>query len=258
MRQINTSAQFHIMESLEEFFDQLPRVPESELPKDSSCMVCRRDYGTDSADIAVMLPCNHHVGLECISTWLLIPGKNTCPMCRHVFFDVVDHGDMEEYRREVVRRVGRGHLPQEGHAQVPTWYESFVEAAAEQYQDSLTRAREFLLRISSGRWNPIHGELEAHVAKRATAFRTLAVREVMLYLELEVLPPLMSPITRPLNAEQLEALFQELRRRDAFNHHLQPFEPYVGRNDRQKWLLHREEGECYTTEEGGFWSLALG
>lgn len=138
------------MESLEEFLDQLPKVPEKELSKDSSCMVCRRDYGTDSDDVAVMLPCNHHVGLECISIWLSMPGKNSCPMCRRIFFDVIDHGDEEEYRREVVRRVGHGHLPQEGHAQIPTWYDCFVEAAAEQYQESLTRARELFERISSG------------------------------------------------------------------------------------------------------------
>lgn len=83
----------------------------------------------------------------------------------------------------------------------------------------------------------------------------------MLYIELghdADLPPLVGPITGPLNAEQLEALFQELRRKGAFEQDLQPFEPYVGLTDRQMWLLHREEGECYTTEEGGFWSLALG
>lgn len=246
------------METIAEFLDQLPTVPERELTKDSSCMVCRREYGTDPDDVAVMLPCNHHVGLECISIWLSIPGKNTCPMCRHIFFDVVDHGDEEEYRREVVRRVGTGHLSQEGHAPRPTWYDRFVEAAAEQYQASLTRARQLLARIPSGSWNPDHGELEYIIANRATAFRTLAVREVMLYIELEVLPPLMGPVTGPLNAEQLEALFLALCQRGAFDPALEPFEPYVGMTDRQMWLQHREEGECYTTEDGGFWSLALG
>ena len=48
----------------EEFIDGLPRIPQNELSEDSSCMICFRKYGTDSADIAVRLPCNHHVGLE--------------------------------------------------------------------------------------------------------------------------------------------------------------------------------------------------
>ena len=94
-------------------------------------MICHREFGTDSADdIAVRLQCNHHVGLECISIWLSIPDKNSCPTCRRVLFDVIDHEDVEEYRRKIVRRVGQP--PQEGHAQLPTWYDYFVEAAAEQ------------------------------------------------------------------------------------------------------------------------------
>ena len=239
------------------YLNQLPKVPEAELRKDSCCMICHREYGTDSADVAVMLPCKHHVGLECISTWLSMPRKNSCPMCRRVFYKVIDHEDVEEYRREVVRRVGLP--PQERHAQSRTWYDYFVQAAAEQYTESLTRAREFFASNSLETWFSDREELEYNIAKRATAFRTLAVREMMLYIDFGHdggFPPIVGPIAEPLNAEQLEALFQELRRRGAFQ--FASFEPFVGLSDRQIWLLHREAGECYTTERGEFWSLGPG
>lgn len=239
------------------FLNHLPKVPETELRKDSCCMICHRDYGTDSADVAVVLPCKHHVGLECISTWLSIPHKNSCPMCRRVFFRLIDEDSVEAYRREVVRRVGLP--PQERHAQPRTWYHYFVEAAAEQYHESLTQAREFFARNSLETLVPDQEDLEHHITNRATAFRTLAVREMIMYIDFSHngdIPPLVGPITGPLNANQMEALFQGLRRRGAlqFGSH----EPIVGLSDRDVWLLHREAGECYTTEGGGLWSLGLG
>lgn len=247
------SEQTCVPNTLVGFLNQLPKVPETELCKDSCCMICHRDYSTDSADVAVVLPCKHHVGLECISTWLSMPRKNSCPMCRRVFFKVIDHEDVEEYRREVVRRVGQ----QPSHAQSRTWYDYFVADAAERYEESLIRAREFFARNSLETWFSDQEELEYNIANRATAFRTLAVREMMLYIDFGHdgdIPPLVGPVRGPLNAEQLEALFQELRRRGAFR--FESFEPFVGLSDRQIWSLHREAGECYTTEGGGFWSLA--
>lgn len=47
-----------------QFLDQLAKIPENELPKDGFCMICHREYGKDPLDVAVRLPCNHHVGLE--------------------------------------------------------------------------------------------------------------------------------------------------------------------------------------------------
>ena len=184
-------------------------------------------------------------------------------MCRRVFFDVIDEGDKEEYHREILRRVGQP--PQQGNApgDTPrlynTWYDYFVEAAAEQYQESLVRAREVLVKSLLGHPDSILEE--SHIANQATAFRTLAVREMLLYLEIRRddggFPPLVGPIRGPLTAEQLEALFQELRRRGAFEPDLHPFEYYRGLTDRQMWELHREEGESYSTAEEGYWSLSL-
>lgn len=192
-------------------------------------------------------------------------------MCRRVFFDVIDEEEEERYYRETLRRVGQP--PQEEHAPSrwpPSWYGYFVEAAAEQYQESLTQARAFLVRGCPGRDEvereeyfrlsySTPEEMESHIANQATAFRTLAVREMFLYFEFGregVFPPVRGPI-RPLNAEQLEALFQELRRRGAFEPDLHPFQHYEGLTDHQMWLLHREEGESYTSRDGGYWSLSL-
>ena len=177
-------------------------------------------------------------------------------MCRHVFFDVIDEEEEEQYHREIVRRVGRA--PEDGAdtaSSHPTWYGWFVEAAAEQYDESLTRARAFLTRRSR------HSEVEEfRIVSLATAYRTLAIRDMLLYLKFShegIFPPVLGLIDGPLNPEQLEALFQELCRRGAFEMELHPFPYYEGLTDRHMWLLHREEGESYSTWEGGYWSLLL-
>ena len=216
-------------------------------------------------------------------------------MCRSVFFDVVEAeeeliavevleefdlaepSEEEEYSRHVISRVGQP--PGERLAGGETsqseleWYSYFVDAAAEQYQESLTRARAFFVKSFSGRdelereeqfraYFLAHpGMEERAIADQATAFRTLAVRETLLYLEFGrdgVFPPLESPIRGPLSAEQSQTLFQELQRRGAFDIDLHPFRHYDGLTDEQMWFLHQEEGECYSTSDEGFWSLALG
>ena len=197
-------------------------------------------------------------------------------MCRYIFFFLVDEEQEERYHRDIIRRVGRP--PQEGQTQEdsstsePTWYGYFVEAAAEQYQESLTRATRFLARNFPGdneaereeQFRLLYTndeEMQQRIALRATAFRTMDVRDWLLYLKFGaegVLPPVTGPISAPLNAEQLEDLFQELRKRGAFEEDLHPFPHYEGLTDRQMWLLHREEGESYSSWEGGYWSLLLG
>ena len=235
------------------FLNQLERIPEGQLSKSSFCMICHVKYGRDSGEVLVRLPCNHHVGLHCITTWLSQDGRNSCPMCRRVFFDVIDEEEEQQHYREILRRVGRP--PQERHAADYTshmWYDYFVEAAAEQYQQSLSLAEAYLRRTYPG-------YQQHHIESQATAMRTLPIREMLLYWKFAsdgALPPLVGLI-RPLDAEQLEALFQELRRRGAFDIELHPFPSYDGLTDRQMFLRHREEGESYSTWEGGYWSLSL-
>ncbi|KAL9137521.1 MAG: hypothetical protein Q9175_001264 [Cornicularia normoerica] len=90
------------------FLDQLPKVNSRDLPSDAECMICQEEYGTVASDNGViehpvLLPCLHHVGSECIATWLSPedgPG-NSCPMCRTVFFpsqseDYIDEDEDEE------------------------------------------------------------------------------------------------------------------------------------------------------------------
>ena len=76
------------------FLDQLPRVQDGELPDGAECMICREKYGTFPSDNgviehAVLLPCSHHVGSECIALWLLHETGlgNSCPLCRTVLFN---------------------------------------------------------------------------------------------------------------------------------------------------------------------------
>ena len=166
---------------------------------------------------------------------------------------MIDEEEEEQHFREILRRVGRP--PQERQASdytSPMWYDYFVEAAAEQYEQSLRLAEAYLRRTYPG-------YQQHHIESQATAIRTMPIRDVLLYWKFASdgsLPPLVGLI-RPLNAEQLEALFQELRRRGAFDIELHPFPSYEGLTDRQMFLRHRQEGESYSTWEGGYWSLSL-
>ena len=234
------------------FLNQLERIPEGQLSTESFCMICHIEYGGDSGEVPVRLPCNHHVGLHCIRTWLSHDSRNSCPMCRRVFFEVIDEEEEQQSYREIVRRVGLP--PHERDASEDytshTWYDYFVEAAAEQYQQSLILAEAYL-RQAYPRYR------QYHIDSLATAIRTLPIREVLLYWRFAsdgALPPLVG-LSRPLNAQQLEAIFQELRRRGAFDIELHPFPTYHGLTDRQMFLLHREEGESYSPWEGGYWSV---
>lgn len=87
------------------FLDQLPKVPNGQLPNVTECMICREAYGTVPSDNgtiehAVLLPCLHHVGSECIAIWLSPDNGfgNSCPLCRTVFFPmpVRDYDDEDD------------------------------------------------------------------------------------------------------------------------------------------------------------------
>ena len=221
-------------------------------------MICYLEYGgTDSVDVAVRLPCGHHVGLQCMTTWLSQDSRNSCPMCRRVFFDVIDEEEEEQYQRSILRIVGLPPQEIRAAADAPgwlnAWYGCFVQAAVEQYEESLTRAEAYLTRT-------FPAYRQHHIESQATALRTLPIREMLLYMKFArdgALPPVVGVISGPLSAEQLEKLFQELQRRGAFDIELHPFPSYEGLTDRQMWLRHREEGESYSTWEGGYWSLSL-
>ena len=87
------------------FLNELAKVRLPDVPEDAECMICQEKYGTVPSDNgvlehAVLLPCHHHVGSECIATWLSPndgPG-NSCPLCRTLFFHAPsrDYSDDEE------------------------------------------------------------------------------------------------------------------------------------------------------------------
>lgn len=135
-------------------------------------------------------------------------------------------------------------------------YAHFFQTTAEQYQESLQRART----ITNNAWlsefhTPIDTNdrelvemVERDIASLASSFRTLAFRELILYIRLmsegAMLPNLSNPI-RELNHAQEEALFLELQRREAFeDDHDRP--GYIGLSNRQRWQVHREtDGEVW-------------
>ena len=87
------------------FLDSLPKMPKEAQAKGAECMICKEAYGTVPSDNgtiehAVLLPCLHHVGSECIAIWLSPDDGigNSCPLCRTVFFPnyLRDHDDEDE------------------------------------------------------------------------------------------------------------------------------------------------------------------
>ena len=85
--------------------EQLPKALSGELPNDAECMICKEEYGTVPSENgiiehAVLLPCLHHVGSECIALWFSARSRFriSCPMCRRMFIDpeLIDDEDDED------------------------------------------------------------------------------------------------------------------------------------------------------------------
>ena len=277
----------------QQFLEGLPTIPAGELPTDSTCMICLNPYNDGSLDNegtehAVRLPCSHHIGSTCISIWLSPAniGQNSCPYCRTIFFPAQLRPYMDEdYDANeplvlghnvhgLAARVGRIGRPLPGNS--GTFVESdadrnsqgiyahFFQRTAEQYQESLQRARA----ISNRSWSELNipaetddpqeaEAMERQIAALAISFRTLAFREMLLYITmmserprgLPRLPGLSDPLSE-LNGEQEEALFLELEREGAFED--DSHRPgYAGLSNRERWQLHRErDGEVWMYQRG--------
>ena len=143
-------------------------------------------------------------------------GQNSCPYCRDILFpaqlrydDGDDGYDANEAVRPVLvlgnsmhgmaRRIGRIERPLPGdrgvHVEVDAdrnsqgMYTHFFQRTAEQYQESLQRARAISARIWSELNIPVDTNdpqlaeaIERDIAALATSFRTLAFREMVLYI----------------------------------------------------------------------------
>ena len=87
----------------EAFIDGLPRVDLASLPNESTCMICLIPYGNDTEnsstlETAVRLPCGHHIGADCIHTWLSPnkAAKNSCPYCRTEFWELESNDESDD------------------------------------------------------------------------------------------------------------------------------------------------------------------
>ena len=77
----------------QEFISSLVDIANSvQVEEGEECIICKEEYGTTSSETGkverkIHLPCNknHTVGSKCIETWL--NEHNTCPICRHEFFE---------------------------------------------------------------------------------------------------------------------------------------------------------------------------
>ena len=208
------------------FLAQLPWASSDKLPVGAECMICQEKYGTFPSDNgilehAVVLPCTHQVGSECIAVWLST--GNSCPMCRKVFFpahqgedydeddDESEEGDISESEEEessdddeseetttknlasVLRMVGWSlvtfRTEEEYGQDDEKWYDRWLLPTAQEYQNSEDRARQALLRPppTGLLLRPIQAysppaDLESEVRQLSSAYRTLAFRETLLYL----------------------------------------------------------------------------
>ena len=173
-----------------------------------------------------------------------------------------------EARREVVRSF---------------WGHHFFQTTTEQYEESIRRARAIVmtprvppLGVDMNSWAPFpHLQprdrseyvgpedqdpeyLERSIESRAADYRTLSIREAVMYEALrndgahERLPSSSSSIDNSLQlltAEQEEALFLELERREAFDVGIEFRPEYMGLTNRERWRVRREE-------EGHSWNPA--
>ena len=153
------------------------------------------------------------------------------------------------------------------------WFERWPLPTSQQTEDSQKRARQALMSPPpSGFMNRSLAQtylpptdLESKVTELASAYRTVAFRETLLYLNLKEagarIPMLQSP-HRGLSAHQEEVLLWELGQRGAFRG--TPVRPgHMAMTNRELWYVHRSKGEVYTYEippagGRGYWATDLG
>ncbi|KAL9064341.1 MAG: hypothetical protein Q9161_008941 [Pseudevernia consocians] len=153
------------------------------------------------------------------------------------------------------------------------WFERWPLPTSQQIKDSQERARRalmrpppsgFMSRSLAQTYSP-PTDFESKAAELASAYRTMAFRETLLYLNLKEagarIPFLQSP-HRGLSAHQEEVLLWELGQRGAFRG--RRFRPgHMAMTNRELWYVHRSKGEVYTYEippagGRGYWATDLG
>ena len=281
----------------QQFLDGLPKVALGELPPDSTCMICLDAYGTqtpDNGDITefpVRLPCEHHVGSECISIWLS-PDKraqNSCPYCRAKFFPaqprpymehdlIEDEGESDRPAPgmtllEMIRRIGRIGGPlagrEEGYLEEDLREElaPFLQRTPEQYEESLQRARAIVTRLwqsnprppvqasYSDQFRQHHADpMEADIEDLACSFRTLPFRETILYIGIRYYAARELP---PLLPGPLTELNRE--QEEALFLVLERLDAFTDDDDRPDYagLSNRERWQLHRERDGEVWNLRV-
>ncbi len=136
-------------QSASDFHDQLPEVVLGSLPEeDRSCSICQEPYGTGEVpETILILPCKHMFGSACIHHWLALSNKNTCPLCRTVFFEI-DADESYEAQRDIRNLSMTGTYG--------NFFSVFIMA------ERLIQAFPTLLRVNRASWNG-QGPLESRV-----------------------------------------------------------------------------------------------
>lgn len=119
----------------EAFLDTLLEVKQEDLANDcKECCICLEEIEAKPVDTGiserpVRLPCTHIVHTICIAKWLSSSqGHNTCPMCRHTLFALVNPATTADAatvaaRRELQLFYGTNQLLQRGVNGEPNMYD---------------------------------------------------------------------------------------------------------------------------------------
>ena len=200
------------------------------LPANSACIICHEPYSAEpwrgsTAEVALLLPCNHHVGSECLSAWISEDNGNTCPVCRtrifnhDRFFQLPPPRDISEYSdlydpdgimRDVARRIEQAGGPLDDRSRLSSSAAGGGQSLTERetifrrfepffYRTPEWHARSFRVAraIAPTPAPPAPGyerfqqvyrsiSLESEIESLARSFRLLAFRETLLYTRLKM------------------------------------------------------------------------